>query len=231
MGSVSGRRVIVTGVSRGLGRALTEGFIDQGQSVLGCARSESSIADLQDKFGPPNDFKQVDVADDRQVAEWARHVLNLVGPPEIVVNNAALINRSARLWEVPCDEFSTLIDVNIKGVYHVLRHFVPAMIEAGRGIIVNISSGWGRSTSPEVAPYCATKWAIEGLTAALASELPRGLAAVALNPGVIHTAMLESCFGDAASQYPAPELWAERAVPYILQLSNRDNGQALSVPG
>ena len=78
---------------------------------------------------------------------------------------------------------------NIKGVASVIRYFTPAMIDRGTGVIVNFSSGWGRSTSPEVAPYCATKWAIEGLTGALSQELPAGLAAVALNPGVIDTDM------------------------------------------
>ncbi len=62
-------------------------------------------------------------------------------------------------------------------------------------MIVNFSSYWGRSGAAEVAPYCASKWAIEGLTAALAEELPKGMAAVALNPGVIYTEMLESCLG------------------------------------
>ena len=65
------------------------------------------------------------------------------------------------------EEFSRLIDINIKGVASMIRLLVPAMIERGRGVIVNFSSGWGRSTSPEVAPYCASKWAIEGLSMAM----------------------------------------------------------------
>ena len=75
---------------------------------------------------------------------------------------------------------------------------------ASSGVIVNFSSGWGRSTDAEVAPYCATKWAIEGLTQAFAQELPSGMAAVALNPGIINTDMLQSCFGGSASGYPSP---------------------------
>jgi NAD(P)-dependent dehydrogenase (short-subunit alcohol dehydrogenase family) len=81
-----------------------------------------------------------------------------------------------------------------------------------------------------VAPYCATKWAIEGLTAALAEELPAPLAAVALNPGVIHTEMLLSCFGDSARSYPPPEAWAREAVPFILSLGRAQNGKQLTVP-
>jgi NAD(P)-dependent dehydrogenase (short-subunit alcohol dehydrogenase family) len=97
-------------------------------------------------------------------------------------------------------------------------------------VIVNFSSGWGRSVSPEVAPYCTTKWAIEGLSRALAEELPRPMAAVALNPGVIDTDMLRSCWGDSASSYPDAEHWARRAVPFILKISSRDNGRPLVAP-
>ena len=105
------------------------------------------------------------------------------------------------------------------------------MITTGRGVIVNFSSGWGRGTSPEVAPYCATKWAIEGLTQALAQELPRGMAAVALNPGVIDTAMLRSCFGAGASACQKPAAWARKAVPFLIGLGPGNNGQALTAPG
>ena len=97
------------------------------------------------------------------------------------------------------------------------------------GVIVNFSSGWGRSTDAEVAPYCATKWAIEGLTQALAQELPEGMAAVPLNPGIIDTDMLRSCFGGSASSYPSPLEWAKRAVPFLLKLGPKDNGRSLSV--
>jgi NAD(P)-dependent dehydrogenase (short-subunit alcohol dehydrogenase family) len=104
------------------------------------------------------------------------------------------------------------------------------MVARKAGVIVNFSSGWGRSVAAEVAPYCASKWAIEGLTQALAEELPRGMAAVPLSPGVIDTDMLRSCFGGSASRYPAPKVWVEKAAPFILALNTRDNGKQLSVP-
>ncbi|MCA9156321.1 MAG: oxidoreductase, partial [Planctomycetales bacterium] len=69
-----------------------------------------------------------------------------------------------------------------------------------------------------------------GLTQAMAAELPSGMAAVPLNPGVIHTEMLESCFGTHASAYPDPETWAQRAVPFLLKLGPKDNGRSLTVP-
>ncbi len=222
------RRIVLTGVSRGLGRALADGFAAQGHTVFGCARGEESVAELRQRWPSPHWFDVVDVADDDQVRDWAEQVLG-GGPPDLVVNNAALMNRSAPLWEVPAEEFSQLIDVNVKGVAHVLRHFVPAMIERGKGVIVNFSSGWGRSVSADVAPYCASKWAIEGLTRALAAELPAGLAAVPVNPGIINTDMLQVCFGDGAAAYPDAATWADSAVPFLLGLGPADNGQPLSV--
>jgi NAD(P)-dependent dehydrogenase (short-subunit alcohol dehydrogenase family) len=85
--------------------------------------------------------------------------------------------------------------------------------------------------APEVAPYCATKWAIEGLTKALAEELPAGMAAVPLNPGVIDTDMLRACWAEGATNHPKAEAWAEVAAPFILKLGAKDNGRSLSVGG
>jgi NAD(P)-dependent dehydrogenase (short-subunit alcohol dehydrogenase family) len=105
------------------------------------------------------------------------------------------------------------------------------MVKRRRGVIVNFSSGWGRSVSAQVAPYCASKWAIEGLTQALAEELPSGMCAVPLNPGVINTDMLRSCFGSGAAYYPEADEWAERAVPFLLGITEDHNGMPLTVPG
>ncbi len=222
------RRVLVTGVSRGLGRALVGGFAAAGHGVCGCGRSREAIDQLTAQYGDPHQFEVVDVRDERQVRAWAERVL-AAGAPDLVVNNAGQINRNACLWEVPAQEVDDVIDVNLRGVIHVIRHFLPAMIERGRGVLVNMSSGWGRSVSADVAVYCATKWAVEGLTRALAEELPPGLAAVPLNPGVIHTKMLESCFGPQAASYETPAEWARRAVPLLLDLGHRDNGRPLTV--
>jgi NAD(P)-dependent dehydrogenase (short-subunit alcohol dehydrogenase family) len=223
-------RILLTGASRGLGRAMVEGFTKLGHVVVGCATDERAVAELGKTFAAPHRFYRVDVRDDRQVAEWARAVDAAGSPFDLVLNNAAIINRNAPLWEVPADEFQRLLDVNVVGTANVVRHFVPAMVRRGKGVIVNFSSGWGRSTSAEVAPYCATKFAIEGLTQALAQELPAGMAAVPLNPGIINTEMLQSCFGGDAAAYPTPEQWAKRAIPFLLQLGAKDNGEPLSVP-
>jgi NAD(P)-dependent dehydrogenase (short-subunit alcohol dehydrogenase family) len=227
---VNRKIILITGVTRGLGRAMAEEFIRLGHAVVGCGRSEKEIVQLQKEFAARNDFAVVNVADDSQVAAWAGRILSSHGPPDLLLNNAALINRNAKLWEVPAQEFSDLIDVNVKGVTNVIRYFVPAMVRRRRGIIVNFSSGWGRSTDAEVAPYCASKWAMEGLTQALAQELPSGMAAVPLNPGIIATDMLRSCFGGSASGYPSPQAWAKNGVPFLLKINSADNGKPMTAP-
>jgi NAD(P)-dependent dehydrogenase (short-subunit alcohol dehydrogenase family) len=224
------RCIVITGAGRGLGLAMTEKLVELGHTVVGCSRQQPHVEALAKRFGPPHRFDAVDVADDSAVGRWAKAVLADGGPPDLLLNNAAVVNRNASLWEVPPDEFLRIIDVNIKGIYIVLRHFLPAMIARGQGVIVNFSSGWGRSTSPEVAPYCATKYAVEGLTLALAQELPAGMCAVPLNPGIINTDMLQSSFGEDAASYPTPEKWAKKAVPFLLALGPKDNGKSLSAP-
>ncbi|MEG4111185.1 MULTISPECIES: SDR family NAD(P)-dependent oxidoreductase [unclassified Microcoleus] len=223
--------IVITGVSRGLGLAMTEKFIELGHTVVGCARSSQAVEKLQQKYSAPHHFTCLDVTKDDRVKAWATEILVKKEPPDLLINNAGVANHLAPLWNVSDEEFSQVIDVNIKGTANVIRHFVPAMIARKSGIIVNLSSGWGRSTSPEVAPYCASKWAIEGLTRSLAQELPAGMAAVPLNPGIIHTDMLDICFGEDAASYTSAKAWVQKAVPFLLKLKPSDNGMPLTVPG
>jgi NAD(P)-dependent dehydrogenase (short-subunit alcohol dehydrogenase family) len=225
------RRILLTGVTRGLGRALLDSFVAAGHHVCGCGRNSDHIAQLQTQFPSPHHFSVVNVADDASVSQWAEIVLAQFGVPDLLINNAAVINANAPLWEISADEFDRLLSINVSGTANVIRAFVPAMVAQKRGVIVNLSSGWGRSTSPEVAPYCASKYAIEGLTKALAQELPAGMAAIPLNPGIIDTDMLRVCFAEGAASYPTPKRWAQAAAPFLLQLGPKDNGQSLSVPG
>jgi NAD(P)-dependent dehydrogenase (short-subunit alcohol dehydrogenase family) len=222
------RTIVITGVGRGLGRAMTEEFIRLGHRVAGCSRTPQLISELRHQYGAPHRFEILDVTDDQAVQRWSVDILDSVGTPDLLVNNAAVINANRCLWEVPVKEFHALMNTNVNGTFHVLRAFIPAMVTRGSGTIVNFSSTWGRTTSPEVAPYCASKWAIEGLTRALADELPRGMAAVAFNPGVIHTEMLESCFGSGAAAYPKPSQWVKRASKTLLELGPADNGRSVS---
>lgn len=225
------RKIVITGCSRGLGRALVNEFINAGHKVAGCSRSVDQMASLTERYDAQHHFKGVDVSNEQEVRLWSEELIAHIGVPDLVINNAATINTPAPLWEVPIHDFQQLVNINIVGVQCVIRSLLPPMIKEGRGVLVNLSSGWGRSVSANVAPYCASKWAIEGLTKALAEELPAGLAAVPLSPGVIDTDMLRSTFGDDAQGYRTAQQWAIDAAPYILNLSASDNGQSLTTPG
>jgi NAD(P)-dependent dehydrogenase (short-subunit alcohol dehydrogenase family) len=224
---MSNKIIVLTGASRGLGSAMLHEFLTQGHTVAACARSKITTDSNRANQAL---FASLDVTNASEVDEWAKSIISQVGPPDLLINNAALINRSTPLWQLTPAEFNPVIDVNIKGVFNLIRSFLPSMLQRNRGVVVNISSGWGRSTAPDVAPYCASKWAIEGLTQSLAQELPAGMAAIPLNPGVIDTEMLRTCFGSSAASYPKPTTWAKIAVPFILGLNASHNGQSLTVP-
>ena len=229
---MTAKKIIITGCSRGLGRAMTELFIERGHTVAGCARSTEMVTELSEAHGQPHYFHRADIAGEDDVIAFCENAINRFGgAPDLVINNAAIMSRTAPLWEISAAEMAAIVDVNIEGVANVIRHIVPAMIDNGSGVIANFSSYWGRSTSADVAPYCTTKWAIEGMSRALANDLPKGLASVAFNPGIINTDMLQSCFGSSASSYGSPGEWAQKTVPFLENLSASDNGKALTAPG
>ncbi len=220
----------IAGCTSGLGAALAEGFIAKGHRVAGGARREEKIAALREKHGNGHHFQTLDVSSDAEAADFCQAAHAATGAPDLLINNAATINPPAPLWEIPAADFDRLTAVNLNGTANMIRHAVPLMMAAKKGLVINLSSGWGRSTSPEVAPYCASKWGIEGLTKALAQELPTGLGALALNPGVINTEMLQSAFGEAAKEHRTPAQWAGTAVPFILGLDAKNNGKSLTAP-
>ncbi|MEM1296253.1 MAG: SDR family oxidoreductase [Verrucomicrobiota bacterium] len=230
--STEKKTVLITGCTRGLGRAMTEAFVARGDTVVGCGRSEEELTKIREKLGEsPHRFFQIDITEDTSVEILCEQTVDQVGIPNLILNNAGVINEGGPLWEISDDEFTEVMEVNVKGTASVIRHMVPHMIDSGNsGVIVNFSSGWGRSTSPEVAPYCASKWAIEGLTQALAQELPPHLGTVALNPGIIDTELLRTCFGPSSANYTNPKDWARTAVPFLVNLAPTDNGKSLTAP-
>jgi NAD(P)-dependent dehydrogenase (short-subunit alcohol dehydrogenase family) len=206
-------------------------FVEAGWQVAGCGRDENQLAVLSAEYPQPHLFVRCDVAKETEVAGFCTEVLTRLGAPDLVLNNAAIINPNAPLWETSAAEFSRIIDINIKGPAAMMRHLLPAMLKRGSGVIVNFSSGWGRCTAAEVAPYCATKYAIEGLSIATAQDTGGKVAVIPVNPGIIDTDMLRSTFGDGAGDFPDAKAWARRAVPFFMRLGAKDNGRPLTVPG
>src|SRR3974390_1284171 len=97
---MAGKTVVITGVTRGLGRALVEQFVRLRHTVLGCGRSRKEIEQLRRRFHLPHDFYAVDVSSDDEVKSWASVLLTKHGAPDLLINNAGVINKNAPLWEV-----------------------------------------------------------------------------------------------------------------------------------
>ncbi|MBN9414714.1 hypothetical protein ABS71_21400 [bacterium SCN 62-11] len=206
-------RILISGNRRGLGAALTTYLSQQGHQVWGFSPSSD----------PPN---QVDVSNFESVQNWVESVVQHYGPPDLVIANAATVLSPAPLAQVDPEDFSRLIDVNVKGMFYLFRAVLPRM---SAGVLIGISSGYGRSTSPRMGPYCTSKWAVEGLVKTLASELPKTMAAVALDPGTLQTDMLRQALGEGARFFPTPDQWVDRAAQMILGLGPQHNGQSLTV--
>jgi len=221
------RRIAITGVGQGLGRSLTHRFITLGHIVWGCDLNGGAIAQLQQQYPALHQFQTVDVTQPDRVNAWADAVLRQ-GTPDLLINNAGHTPPMAPFWELPATEFDRTLAVNVQGVANVLRAFLPAMVAQQQGIIVTLSARWGRQGAAHAAAYCASKWAIEGLTQAIALELPAGMAAVTFSPGAVHTHALEVVYGaEKAATYPSPDDWAKQAAETLLAIAPEQNGQAL----
>ncbi|XP_022994417.1 NADPH-dependent pterin aldehyde reductase-like isoform X2 [Cucurbita maxima] len=202
------RIVLITGVSKGLGRALALELANRGHTIIGCSRDQPKLDSLRQQLSSNNHLLfNANVRSNNNVKELARAVVQNKCVPDIIVNNAGVVNRIGNAWEIDVEDFDNVIDTNVKGIANVLRHFIPLMIPNKHGIIINMSSIAGRTGITHIAPYCASKWAVEGLSKSVAKELPEGMAVVALDPGTINTDMLVSATGSSASKYLTPERW------------------------
>jgi len=179
--TLAGKTAVVTGSSRGIGRAVAAALAGAGARVAGCARHPDRGSDI---FA-------CDVGRADDVARFADDVLGRFGPPDVLVNNAGIVAR-ARLDEMAVDVWDAVLDANLKGTFLITRAFLPAM-RARRGArIVNIASISGRLGTARLTAYCAAKHGVVGLTRALAAELrDEGIAVNAVCPGSVDTPMLQ----------------------------------------
>lgn len=224
------KTIVITGCTRGIGRALTEKFSKLGHRVIGCGRNDLLVDELRHNPGPAEDFSIVNVLKPTQVKNWAEDVIQRHGTPDILINNAGVAHSSVPFWKIEPDDFDLTIDINVKGTANVVRAFLPAMLKSGKGIIINMSSGLGRFATSDFAGYTASKHAIEGLSKGIAKDLPNGIACIPLQPGMINTDMLQDHLGlETASKEVGPFDWAEYAAPYILKLGPEHNGESLRI--
>ena len=224
--------VVITGVTSGLGRVMVDRFDEEGLLIAGCGRSQKAINALQEQFGDKHYFASVDVTDESAVKNWLENVKNSCSEIDLLINNASIINQSAPVVDVPISEFKTVLDINVMGVVNVLHHSKSALSD--EAVIVNVSSMWGREGDINVGPYCASKFAIEGLTQSAAKEMSMNESKqtmVTCDPGGgIATPMLDICSPDYVKEAPTPEEWSYKAVPFFLSIDHSQHGKALTCP-
>lgn len=183
----TGRTVLVTGASRGIGYAIAGGFSRCGAKVWALAEDETigeAAAQISKETGHPVNPLRCDIADAKAVADAMAEIERI----DVLVNNAGYQPRTPMLAPgAETDEaFARVIAVNVMGTYHVTRHAIAKMPDHGRVLVT--SSIWGKTGAPEYAGYCASKHAVIGFVRALAMDLgPRGITVNAICPGWVET--------------------------------------------
>lgn len=185
---------VVTGASRGIGRAVALALAARGMTVALLARNKREMDKVRKEIvtgGGQAIAVPCDVSSPPSIAQAAKVVIAKLGAPALVVNNAGIAKR-ASVVAMPDKLWDETMAVNLKGPFLVTRAFLPLMLRAKRGRIVQVASISSTLGTPRMSAYCASKWGLVGFTKSLAEELRgTGLATMAVMPGSVDTAMLK----------------------------------------
>ena len=186
---------LITGASSGIGRATAEVFARQGYRLALAARSpepltEAAIA-LEKTYNGDVLLAPTDMTDAEQVLTLVEKTLERFEQVDVLVNNAGIC-ATGPFGEMGLEQWRQVMDVNFWGYVYAIRAVLPHMLEKGRGQIVNVGSFGGKMPLPNMTAYCASKYAVAGLTESLRLEVElRGVEAIAVHPGVVKTDFLD----------------------------------------
>ncbi len=226
--------VLITGGTRGLGRASIQKWLSEGWCVATCARNEVELARLEAELNNPNLLTQVlDVADANAVRGFVEHVLGRWSKVDVLINNASILGPHEPIAAYPEETWREVMEINLNGAFYFAKAVLPPMIAARSGVIVNVSSGAGVKGKAGWGAYAASKFALEGFTQVLRDELQdRRIRVHAFDPGAMQTEMRRTAYPDEdITKHPTPETIArilfDIAAVYEPQLGRLTVGEYL----
>lgn len=187
---MTGKTVMITGASRGIGAAAARVFAAAGANVALLARSEGDIGDIAREIGGKAIAISCDVSHYSEVEAAVAACVDGFGGLDVLINNAGVIEPISHLASADPDAWGNVIDINLKGVFHGMRAAMPVMQAAGGGSILTISSGAAHGPVEAWSHYCASKAAVAMLTRCVDKEAAeKGIRAIGLSPGTVATEM------------------------------------------
>jgi NAD(P)-dependent dehydrogenase (short-subunit alcohol dehydrogenase family) len=249
MGSLTGKRALITGGASGIGRATALLFAQEGAAVsvvdLDAEGGRKVIGEIQ-RAGGRAIFVRADVSSEEDCREAVRRTVSALNGLDILFNNAGIVRRGS-IMEVSEQEWDQVMAVNVRSAFLLSKYAIPVMARAGGGVIVNAASGWGLVGGPRAAAYCASKGAIVSLTKSMAIDHgPENIRVNCVCPGDTDTPMLrdearqlgqsEKLFLQEAAQRPlgrigTPEEVAQAVLYLASDASSYVTGTALIVDG
>ena len=212
MKDLAGKVVLVTGGARGMGMLHAYAFAREGSRVV---LTDIDEVELKKTAGEMRDAGYdvypyiVDISSREGCFKLAERVADEVGPVDVLINNAAVATNE-KVLDTPEDAFRRITEVNYLGQVWMMQAFLPEMVKRGSGHVVNVCSMAGKVAVPNLGPYCASKFALIGITDSLRQELKgSGVNCTIVNPGYISTGMFEGCKVPFVTRWQDPQKVAD----------------------